>query len=360
MKTAKLNQHGMSLVEILIGLAIVGLTVMATLAMQARNLSIQKQNQLVNTAQTMQARIRQLLIDGTSWRQTIQHNSTSGMNCLSDVTACAAGQRSFDIYDAAGNIAILSLSNAGASGNGFDQAGAVCTGFGISGGNDACPISYFITWEPSCVGICTNPAVLLRVRMLYKPGNDSPPLNPDKYGIGYPGSPFIRGADSVTKTFQLVHEVAPTAGGGDCSTNPAAPTARNMTVPPGGDPHGLVASAGTTITFTGGTGAGGTYKCSVSATGFAVGGFRALLAVDGVVVGSSVGFAPQWVQSSVAFESTFNVPVTGTHTMQLQQVCSSTPTGGLNAAVDAFALGMPAAPYATNAVYATMVCSLLN
>lgn len=351
-----MNQMGMSLAEILVGLGIISITALVTLSMQQMNLKVQKQNQVINTAQQLQTRIRHLLTDNKTWFQTMSNNTN--MACLKAQTSCTGQGGVFDIYDGMSppNIVFDSLSSATANGSGFDEKGASCLTH-LAAGSPNCPFGYVITWTPQCVGTCINPPIEIRAQLYYRPGTEGVVLDPIKYSVGIP-DPFIRNATAITKSFKLTQVPPPgatsgTGGGGTCPTG-GATAVRPLSEQAGDDPLNLVTVSGTgVVTLTD----PGTYKCSGTAMGFAVDGFKTTLLLNGSPVGSGVGFAPKWIQSTATFETVFTTTTAGS-TLTFVQGCTSLPSAipGENN----LGMGMPAPPYYTGAVYATLVCTIVN
>lgn len=358
MKPFKLNQNGLSLVEAMVTIGIIAISAIATMTLTKSNLNVQRQNRLINTFQSNHVRIQHLIKDQASWEATIDGNAS--MACLkAPMTPCPAGTNVFDLYDASTSTTprFYSLNASNSGSRGFSEGGAVCNTH-ASGGSADCPIAYRIEWAPQCPGgayPCVDPSIQINVVPFYRPADNGSPVNVNNYSI----TGFIRTASGLSKSFYIEDRKTGANGGGACSGT-VQRTFNEVTTPANSDPYGLVnAGGGTNFVIN----EAGTYRCTASAVGFAVGTFQIRLVRGATVYGRGSGFAPDWIQGSALLEATFTIPQGGAPwTMSLEQQCFKQPGGTPNA--DIYALGLPTevspGTYAPFSVFSTVSCTKTN
>lgn len=206
-KKSKIPEEGLSVVELLIGVAILG-TVVAAIASIA-NIAMRQQLQMNFTFQAAQVKadIHSYLNDDRSWAQIInapgnQGGAGSAMDCLRNSTECTstgapggaplANRPVSQIFNAQGQL-IYDLTAPTA---GFNAQGVMCNGFvqPPAAGNDACPLRFAVTWSAVCTGSCVNPQVTISIRAIYNPLARTIMFNPSNYSV----INFVRGASSPT------------------------------------------------------------------------------------------------------------------------------------------------------------------
>lgn len=172
------QKSGISIVEILIALGLVGIMAAAFTSMFMNSERQQGQMNLKFQADLIRKNLTVALNTQASWQNTIAtaaNNRASGpaLDCLVNSTPCtnngtdlAAGGTALtnmaikEIRDngpAGGQIA-YDLNSAGA---GFTSQGTVCNTFIAppAVGNDACPLKFNITWTAMCGASCVRPQV---------------------------------------------------------------------------------------------------------------------------------------------------------------------------------------------------------
>jgi prepilin-type N-terminal cleavage/methylation domain-containing protein len=190
-KSTILDDVGFSLIEILVGLGIMSILVMAVATMNYR---LVKQNAMVATPiqlDTFRRNLIALTLANSSWDMTTKTGvNPASMSCLtSSGTPCipSSSGQSFAIYDSSGNL----YYDATTPGNGLTASGQLCPSASnqnsfnaaIGAGNDNCPFRFNLTWTPICPpsGPCLNPQVMVKADLVYNPATRSLTLNPGHY-----------------------------------------------------------------------------------------------------------------------------------------------------------------------------------
>ncbi|MBC7465461.1 MAG: hypothetical protein H7256_05665 [Bdellovibrio sp.] len=335
----------------------------------------QKRQTILSNVRELQARIEEVLKDPQAWRNTLMDTTNSSMGCLRTINtaatvACTTGPKTIVVLrDSANNIVIGNLpdwSMATYTSDGFTESGSPCSTFSTSG-NDACPFSYKIIWEPRS-GI-VDPGFRITARFLYSPGatstkmplsvgamsnnpaTDTPAINgvsvsPTLKVTNGPSYGLFVHDDTVGKYDVVLWRTAFTTivsfravsvSTSNCST--ASITRSGFSA--ANDPF-LVLGAPTTsqikIKYS------GTWDCDIVATGNEVGGFQAQLIESALILGAGTGYAPPGVQAAVDFSSTF----VDKYNLDVVQTCST--VGPANA------LGVNSA----GAPLASLTCRLVN
>lgn len=350
----------MALVQILVVSGFVMLMIYGLISMLMFSARKQKQQTTLATLVELQYKVQKILKDPGAWQQTFNSlGNTASFACLKSGVACATGHlRIAELKDASGTLVVGNLPdwdvpNYLPSGSGgFNDHGIACSTFDgrPNQGNDDCPFSYKIVWEPICPGNCNafvSPGFRITARLLYNPSNNFPkipiqlgsptnllPLNVVNLNL-IPTTPsaFINPAKMVsdvnagkfdvtiwrTTTTHIPTFRAITTDDGRCNWTllqpPAARRGWDTSNGAGGyDPFFLVNTSGggnRKITFL----RKGTYECDVMAVGYSVGTFQVRLARTSNSIGpnfppdlgGSTSSAPAGVQSAVQFTTTFNV-----------------------------------------------------
>lgn len=389
---------GFSLIEVLIASGLMAL-VSAGLISMVTTMGKEQNNQLrTATFREIKTRIQYLITDQNSWNRTLAGNAN--MACIRDKTDCtpavpATPWNGLNLYDSSGTIfftppAYNKVSPAWTgTENGFTDKGSPCNTFnGNTGaGIDTCPITYKIVWEPICppVGTCKNPLIKITARMVFNASNsaqvaamsmgdttggagwtdDSIAAKTGKYDVA-----VKRSATTVNKSFLVAVTSIPTSGaignpGGNCPTGGGF-VARGLTNPGptpvwsegvNDDPFDLVSVNTANVILQ-----AGTYNCKIMSVAYAVDGFTMKLVktfplpVADVAGSLASGNAPKAAAlQSVAYASVVLSPIVDT-TYQLQQTCVQTPNG----TGAPFAMGMPAQPYDTPSIFASLSCIQTN
>jgi prepilin-type N-terminal cleavage/methylation domain-containing protein len=314
-----LRQRGFVLIEVMAvaGIFAVMVTVVAAwVAYMQRN---REQQLTVTSLATLQSKIYEAALAGTSWQRTVADTNNAEMACLRNNTACVAGNYNFALHDA--NNAVIYDSHLAT--NGFSISGAACTSY-AAGGNSLCPISYNMYWSPNCAALgalpCINPPINITVNLLYSPGPATRAIiNPTVYYI------FVsRG--SGTRYEPVIVEYAPPAGSltigeGTCST--VGWTARQLNTIVRDDGSNIAVNpAGTTVTLR-----PGTYQCRATAPAYEVGQTKILIWNATTGVGMAMGPGVQApVGSQIMMLATAEGEFTFNTNTQLQvlQTCGST------------------------------------
>lgn len=375
-----LNKKGMSLVEVLVA---AGLMAIVALGMGGVITSMNKEqnNQTrLATMRELKTRFQNIITDQNAWNKTIQMNGGAGqpMQCLLEHTSCTPGS-AFDLtlYEPSGTAFFIpppyATSPVAAGSRGFTDKGVPCNTFD-GAGNDACPISYKVIWEPLCTAPCRNPLVRVTARLLYSPTGATQTtafslgtgaITNNEAGAGKYDVVMKRSSTTVNRSFALAIRVTSAGGavgGGDC---PNSFTVRgNSSLPPAGqypawtedsDDFNLVAKDDTTGYL---RIQPGTFSCKVTATGWAVGSFQIQLrnVTDGAILNDSIASASTSATSYTQSVATSNpiISISAPKDFVLEQKCQST------APISKFGMGLTAQPYAEPSTFATFTCTQTN
>lgn len=369
-KSTLFNRQGFSIAEVLVAAGLLAIISVGVGSLFQNVSKEQSQNNLLVTLRDLRIKFTNNIQDPKAWNNTM-HVAGNNMNCLiSDPpVACTAVTSStpnalVQLMDASNNnfYTGAAWANPTTATDGFTAQGTPCAGFtaAAGAGNDACPIAFRLAWEPVCpaVGTCKNPAVKVTIRAIYNPSptaasgklvntlaiaDVNTATAPGKYDFQ-----LVRAANGVSKTFTLTHrDSAGPTGGGSCGS--ARPYTEDA------DPFDLVSIAGTSFTLQ-----AGTYNCSLSAVGFATGGYtsRVLNTTAGSTVATASNIAAPWTSSPVNYN--FNINIAASATFQVDQTCTN-PGGTPNA--DQFALGLSGPTYSfgpTGQTFSTLSCTAVN
>lgn len=208
------NPRALSLVELLIGLSIMGIASLVALAIYKQFFGIQKHMQFRETVQTLRSSLLLNLKHSSAWQSTIEDAANASMVCLKDSTSCCAtcadsadltsacttGQTgAFALKDSSGTVIFPNTTtNASA---GFDANGHPCTNFnGIEGsGEDSCPFQINLTWRAACFDCgCTKPQVYVNALIKYNPRSPHS-FNINRYHLINYGVAFFEAGDKLDK-----------------------------------------------------------------------------------------------------------------------------------------------------------------
>ncbi len=239
LKVRLLSPKGMSLVEVMILVVVMGLVGLGTATLMKNMVGIQKRTDLKSTINEIKTQLEQYILDDTAWNHSVQSNTE--LACLRDTTpncthnaddmsagpffsGFSAGH--FQIFDTQGNVFLRGYS--GTPNGGFSPDGTRCNTFDadIGDGDDDCPFRYNVAVWYKCVNgqpTCSRPQVFVRGELVYNPEDPAAlnaRINVDDYRID-----LQRGRATRADTFQIVHEdpfppyypVGDQDGGGNCS-----------------------------------------------------------------------------------------------------------------------------------------------
>jgi prepilin-type N-terminal cleavage/methylation domain-containing protein len=171
--------QGFSLIELLVAVALFSVVVLGI-----SSLNLHLRNQLRDSAalgkiSVVSRNIKTLILDTSSWKNTVAQGSTGGalpaslMNCLKNGTPCtidgtAGGVpiqlRKFAIYDG-GNQLYFDATN---DQNGLTASGMECASFSSqSDSKSNCNFRFDLRWSANCVpGNCVNPQVKISAKLM--------------------------------------------------------------------------------------------------------------------------------------------------------------------------------------------------
>lgn len=184
-----LKKNGFSLIEVLIITSLLGLISLGILSHLENSWRQQKRQMLKYELSVVKGQIEGYISDPVLWTAIMNdsHNSSGNFSCLQTASDCSsqtspAVNPIYGIVDVKGTV----IYNLSPGGFGFDHQGNPCNGFSNSG-NDKCPFSYSLRWEPLCTSNpCINPNLHITGTLLYKPKTQAlGPLNPAHYNIDF-------------------------------------------------------------------------------------------------------------------------------------------------------------------------------
>lgn len=388
------NQKGFGILQVLAGMSMMFLIIYGVMSILSYSARKQKQDLIIANLQELQAKIEYLLNDKESWKNTLNDSANSSMSCLlNTATVCTAGAKpikrlnaALDLNNPLGNVFVDNLPDWNTPtypSGGFTEAGEYCTSFnGNPGaGNDACPFSYKIIWEP--IAAEADPGFRIVARLIFNPSSSFLGRMPIRLGVmtnsvandltaitdttqvdstkkamsgdisdskrqikdpklGKYDVVVWRTANSNVQSFRVETKVT-----GSCSSALTARTGWVATK----DPFRLISANGTDIIFN----KMGTYDCDVVANAYAVNSFQVQLfnVTKNLEVGSGSSFAAAGTQSAVDFNIDFTLDDSSPlppHTFQIKQSCETSTSGNdLGIKYDV-----------TNDLTASMTCRLVD
>ena len=365
------NRMGMSLVEVLVALAMVGILASVMASVMDQMQKAQNQVNIVNTIESMRLNIQKLAADGTAWRATVLLPANSGpgqpLNCVQTNNFCPdSGASGIPSNETVGNAILdnapfLNLGHLeqAAGGSYIDSQTSATSGYTDKGtpcntwsaaGNDACPIRWKIKIAFECqiaaVNPCLNPTIRV-VGILYyrRTGlNGRTVINENKYRVD-----LRRGAQGDTRSERFLAEFtgAPGANGGSCVPSAVVP----YDVPPAMNENGnVIPAAGGNLTFQ-----AGTYTCTAMATCFACGKVRLELRQAGTATHKSLTLlSKRWDQTQVSI-SNATFTISANTLIQIVEVCETDPGG--DASLSSMNMGMALPNYTQPTKFAEIQCT---
>lgn len=364
------NRMGMSIVEVLVALGMVGIlaSVMASIFDQMQK--SQAQVNITNTIETMRLNIQKLAADGTAWRQTVALLANPSLNCVRTNAICAdSGAQAILSNDNVGNATLdaapfldLPHLEQAAGGSYIDTQTSATSGYTDKGtpcntwsaaGNDACPIRWKIKMAFECQApavTCLNPTIRIVGILYYRRAglNGRVVINENRYRVD-----LRRGAQGDTRAERFQTSYMGFSGNPGDDGGPCVPSAtipfnnvtlnENGNVAPGGGPPG-------TYLFQ-----AGTYTCSAVASCFACGKVHIALFQGAIPIITSVTLlSMRWDQTQVSI-SNATFTINAITPMRIVEYCDQHP-GGM-AGLANLNMGMAMPVYGTANKFAEFQCT---
>lgn len=383
------NNAGMSIIEVLIALGMVGIlsAVIATVLQSMQR--AQNQTNIINTIESMRTNISKLIADGSAWRQTVADPVNSGtaanpLYCIQNNIDCTDSAVPVELLrventaitnatiDAAPQFVVLNKLNFSdanpatfnplistvVADSGFTDKGAPCTGWSATG-NDICPIRWVIKRALECqaAATCRNPTVRVIAQLYYRPDPANPMrsiINEGKYRVD-----IRRGAKGDARAERFTAEFTRPACGAPCAVSnnianggPCLPTGTtigfnefNINENNNVEPTTLPV-----MTFK-----PGTYTCTAMSSCFACGRVRLALNIAGVDTHFSLTLlSKNWDQTQVTI-SNATFTINANSVVRVVEYCDTHP--GNDPTYAQLNLGIALPDYSTETKFAELQCT---
>lgn len=179
----KLNQKGMSLIELLVSFAMASVASLGVYSAMNNMNKDKKRIELLAILAEKKNSFSRILDDPQTFKNTIAATENSNMQCLRDKVAC---DPTFigNTYSSAQDRIVLYGPQQGlpfydgrsTNNRGFTDRGAECSGFSydLNNGNDSCPIGYLITWfAQNSGGSGIGTTVTITAKLVFNPSSES-------------------------------------------------------------------------------------------------------------------------------------------------------------------------------------------
>lgn len=337
------NQRGFSLIQAMLMVFILAIITMAITSQLTQLMRVTNDNKVRSTLQKLRQEILNNVMHNQAWINTLNNNAS--MACLRNGVACPLAASTFNLFKSDNT----SFFNGTVATSGFDINGVACATFSNVPGNDACPISYTMTWTPT--SNLPNPDIRVDVIPLFRPaGSDAAGADVGRFSsinlnrarrVGgglstdlqflYQISAIRQGGTSI-KTFKVgemittpIDLAVASSDGigpyGNCNTDWNAPwtavTRRALNAEE--DPEDIVTLGGGNVTFRD----PGVYRCNLSVPAYGIKVFRAALVNE--TLGTAINLETMTAFASDGiFWAPDNIPRTqknafGTFTLNLSQ-----------------------------------------
>lgn len=376
------SKTGMSIIEVLIALGMVGILASVLASVLAQMQKAQNLSNVINTIESMRTTIQKLVADGTAWRQTVLVNGGGVLACVQTNAACTASYGpsaappspipdsdetvSNAVLDAAPLVTLPTLEQAAgaayidttAATSGYTDRGTPCNTW-AAGGNNDCPIRWVIKTGFECQGAatCLNPTIRVVAVLYYRRADQANPVNERKYRVD-----IRRGAKGDTRSERFLAEYIQPACGVGCT--PASPqnggacTSAGVAIP--FNNVGTILNENANVTDGGGglmNFNAGTYNCTAQSTCFACGKVRLGLQIGGAIAPNHFSvqlLSNPWQQTQVSLNNvTFTV--NAVTPVRVIEFCETDPGGLL--ALSNINLGMAMPDYSTQTKFAEIQCT---
>lgn len=353
------NKQGMSLIEVLIGLAMAGILSMVIASILETMSKSQRQTNIKGNIEQLKTSIIRNILDKESWSNTIENatNMAAGTQCIADGTPCSSSPAPANpmtlafaqanlipltvLHDGAPSPDTGDIVNTTAGTNGFTQHGTSCTTFNSDAtvGSDDCPIRYdlFAHYQCGATNPCINPTVTVYGILRFRPNPNSSlrsVINENNYLINITRGD---GNNYLAETISIVYQTGQGVSGGPCNPGNWTTIPVSFEEIDTGDNVNNDSFPGGVMTFQ-----PGTYTCNATATCFACQTVRVRVVVGGAApqqAESPAAMAPQWINGQAVLNG-YQFVLSGPTGIQIQQFCATHP-GGISTAPEVnLGLGM--------------------
>lgn len=185
------NAQGFSLVELLVGSALIGFVILMMSIPLTQTAKVQRGAQSLLWLEDHRSQLMFALKDDLVIANMIKDESgeNPSVHCLRDNQDCqdvrynpdAANYNRLILRSRQGDV----ISNSTNLASGFTYSGQPCEGFDAAAGNDNCPFRVVVHWYPQCAGSltsCLSPELLIMAEFRYSPQVGLPMrIDPDRY-----------------------------------------------------------------------------------------------------------------------------------------------------------------------------------
>ena len=346
------NQHGFSLVEILVAAGLVGVVGLGLSSIIAEMAKQQSGANLRTMLLAQRTRFDELVKDDKAWIKTVAANggASKPMNCLATQSACTANTTVNNLKFILKNSQDITEFDSTTGTSGFTAKGAPCNTFSATTPTAACPISYQMYVFYTCPGgnaTCYNPTIEVFAQLVFPDAMQKAlgvTVNPTSYSVDR-----IRGVGTRFDPIllaQVINTTAgnPGAGAGDCTSG--GYVTRKLAVQNDPANNIIAVAADGMISMK-----AGSYSCRLSAPAFRVGThYVRLRATTGATYqgATALSDSSQYVINSANADVQFVLNVDTD--FYFEHWCQSNAIG-----TPAFHMGFGTGTYGTQ-TFATMAC----
>ena len=183
-KSTSRGQGGMTLVEIMIAMGLVGVISLGIMSMMTQMNKAQLRSTAITQAQMLRQNFYEIVNNPVAWNNTVKDIINSNLACLRINADCVAEQdpekpRPFVLKDPSDKIFYNGLDPT----SGFSVGGTPCTAFP----SDGCSFHVELSWKAFCQPNipCLGPSIEVSGKVIYKPGTHDRVIayNPANYSF---------------------------------------------------------------------------------------------------------------------------------------------------------------------------------
>jgi type II secretory pathway pseudopilin PulG len=174
------NQHGFSLMQVMVALAISSMLTLTVLANLQTQKSVQQKTDIYFNLNSLARNTDTYVRNGSAWSATYDLAENTSFQCLRDGNCTEQSGGSFKLVDPKGITIVHDSTKEPAQGYRFD--GTPCNTFSETG-NNSCPFRVHLKWSPICTGNCQKPLLKISAEFEYKAENEIQNFRADSYNF---------------------------------------------------------------------------------------------------------------------------------------------------------------------------------